>query len=99
MFMPHNRDPDRFHVPTTWRKVDVEAEMNRFRAIPVTMPTAEDIKRSMGATQAKAEQLYNEFADYAAQRLAEYDRRDREHLDNIATGVEEVMARMRMEKI
>ena len=99
MFMPHNRDPDRFHVPTAWRKADVEAEMNRLRTIPVTMPTAEDIKRSMGATQTKAEQLYNEFADYAAQRLAEYDRRDREHLDRIAASVEESMAKMRMAKI
>ncbi len=50
----------------------------------------------MGADEEKAEQLYNEFADYAAQHLAEYDRRDREHLDNICTGVEEIMARMRM---
>jgi hypothetical protein len=98
-FHPHNCDPDRFIVPTTWRNAETEAEMNRLRRIPVKMPSAQDIANSMGASQAKAERLYNEFADYAAQRLAEHDKRDREQLDRIATEVEQSLARMRMDKI
>ena len=89
----HNTDPDRFVVPPTWRRADVESD------IPTAMPSADDIRRSMGADDDKAKQLYNEFADYAAQRLSEYDRRDREHLDAICTEVEEIMAGMRMKHI
>ncbi len=93
MFLPHNKDPDTFVVPPTWRRADVESN------IPTAMPSVADIRRSMGADEEKAKQLYNEFADYAAQRLSEYDRRDREHLGNICTSVEEIMARMRMMRI
>ncbi len=57
-FHPHNCDPDRFIVPTTWRNADTEAEMNRLRRIPVKMRSAQDIANAMGASQAKAEQLY-----------------------------------------
>ena len=93
MLLPHNKDPDRFDVPSTWRRADVESN------IPTAMPSVADIRRSMGADEEKAKQLYNEFADYAAQRLSEYDRRDREHLDNICASVEEIMAGMRMKRI
>ena len=99
MFMPHNQDPDKFNVPTTWRKADDQAEKNRRRGIKTAMPTATEIQRSMGADQEKAQQLYTEFADYAAQRLAEYDKRDREHLDVIGASVERSMAKNRMAKI
>ncbi len=93
MFLPHNKDPDRFVVPPTWRRADVES------SIPTAMPSAADIRRSMGADEEKAKQLYNEFADCAAQRLSEYDRRDRERLDTICASVEEIMASMRMKRV
>ena len=99
MFMPHNQDPDKFNVPTTWRKADAQAEKNRQRGIKTAIPTATGIQRSMGAYPEKAQQLYTEFADYAAQRLAEYDKRDREHLDVIGASVERSMAKNRMAKI
>ncbi len=93
MFLPHNRDPDKFVVPPTWRRADVESD------VPTAMPSVDDIRRSMGADEDKAQQLYNEFADYSAQRLSEYDRRDREHLDTVCTEVEEIMVGMRMKRI
>ncbi len=93
MFLPHNKDPDRFVVPPTRRRADVESD------IPTAMPSADDIRRSMSADEDKAKQLYNEFADYAAQCLSEYDRRDREHLDTICANVEEIMAGIRMKRI
>ena len=96
MFHPHNCDPDHFIVPTTWRNPDVEAEMNRLRRISVKMPSGKDIAWAMGASPAKADQLYNEFVDYAAQRLAEHDKRDRQQSDRIAIEVEKLLARMRM---
>ena len=91
MFVPHNRDPEKFEVPPTWRRADVESD------VPTHMPTAGDIRKSMGADEDKAEQLYDEFADYSSQRLSEYDRRDREHLDTVRKEVEEIMASLRMQ--
>ena len=61
LFIPHNRDPEKFEVPPTWRR----------SSTPTCMPTANDIRKAMGATTEKAEQLYNEFADYSSQRLSE----------------------------
>ena len=99
MFMPHNRDPEQFTVPTAWRKADAQAEKNRQRGIKTAMPTATEIQWSMGADPEKAQQLYKEFADYAAQRLAQHDKRDREHLDTIGADVERSMARNRVQKV
>ena len=93
LFVPHNRDPEKFEVPPTWRRADVESD------VPTHMPTVDDIRKSMGADEDKAEQLYNEFADYSSQRLSEYDRRDREHLDTVCKEVEEIMASLRMQHI
>ncbi len=45
MFLPHDRDPDTFVVPPTWRRADVESD------VPTAMPSVDDIRRSMGADE------------------------------------------------
>ncbi len=59
------------------------------------MPSAQDIAKAMGTTQEKGEQLYMEFADWSAQRLSQYDKRDQQQIKGIAVEVQKLSARMR----
>ncbi len=92
MFKPHNMDPTEFKVPRAWRRTDVRADTNRQRGINTAMPTAREIQRSMRTVPEEAERLYKDFADYSAQRHAQLDKRDREHLGTIGANVEYRMA-------
>jgi hypothetical protein len=93
MFKPHHMDPAKFKVPETWRKTDQRAERNRIAGINTAMPTPLQIQKSLGTDPVIARKLHKDFVDYAAQRHALFDKRDRAHLDAIANQVENGIAK------
>ncbi len=53
----------------------------------------------MGTLPKQAERLYKDFADYSAQRHAQLDGRDREHLDAIGNDVENRIAKDKAQNV
>ena len=73
MFVPWNRGPSTSTAPPTWQQ----------NTNPTKQPGIEEIRRHLRVDYDAAKKYFDEFANYSAQRLAEYDQRGRERLAKI----------------
>ena len=68
---------------------------------PIHLPSAEDIRKYWKVDIEAAKNMFDKFSDYSSQRLAELDRRDRDHLDAVgdAAGHQLALAKLEREEL